>query len=356
MCGIVHVKRKTGTPAKNSVIKRYKKQKSRGSEGFGFVQIIDGKVKLGGRAEDEKEILEMLEKSDASEILFHHRTPTSTPNIVEATHPIIVKNKKLKYNYYVVHNGIIYNDIELRDEHIKEGFKYTTDIEKKYITRGQVYTENMFNDSEAVAIDFVKCIESGEEMKARGSMALIALQFEKTTKKAIALFFARNVDNPLCIEKHPDFMAITSENGKSIMPNCLYRLDYETDLISEKYMRIGFLNYVTGGYYNSNTGNYVHGTSSQYGLRDDDDYGQGAWDSDGYARPIKSQDELQDEFRYAWDDMMQDLRDKIAEAKKAENWDEVNELEEEYQDAQDDYLEMKADALRSGKLRRMGFN
>jgi hypothetical protein len=37
-----------------------------------------------------------------------------------------VSNKMLKFDYYVVHNGMISNDEELKKEHEKLGFAYTT--------------------------------------------------------------------------------------------------------------------------------------------------------------------------------------------------------------------------------------
>ena len=106
MCGIIYAKSKKGKPVKNIVWQKYLGQKHRGDEGFGFVAIKDGIATIY-KAEKEKTIKDLIGRVDADEILFHHRYPTSTPNIVQATHPIEVHLRKAKYKYCVVHNGVI---------------------------------------------------------------------------------------------------------------------------------------------------------------------------------------------------------------------------------------------------------
>lgn len=239
MCGIIHVKRRDGKLANRLVLKRFEKQSSRGTEGFGYVEINNGIVGAEVRTQTEKAMKLKIAESKATEILFHHRTPTSTPNFVEATHPIYVSHKMLKYDYYVVHNGIISNDDELKKQHALKGFQYTTEIIKKWITKGKTYKLEMYNDSEALAIDFCLSIEQGLEMKAQGSIALVALQFTKKTRKAINLYFCRNIGNPLKIEQARDFMAISSESGKEIRNNILFRYNYATDVITEEDYRVG---------------------------------------------------------------------------------------------------------------------
>ena len=239
MCGIIHVKRKQGILANKSVIKRYLKQKNRGTEGFGFIEIKNGLVVGGKRSEGEKEILKALEESTADEILFHHRMPTSTPNFIESTHPIVVKHKSLKYHYYVVHNGIISNDKDLKKLHVGEGFRYTTAIKEQWITKGNVYSNEIFNDSEALAIDIAKSIENKTAMESRGSIAVIALQVDKKTKEAVALYYGRNYGNPLKVELGKDLFGISSESGKDLKSDTLYRYDYITDEITKEEKDIG---------------------------------------------------------------------------------------------------------------------
>ena len=368
MCGIIHIKRKNGILANKSVIKRYNKQKTRGTEGFGFIELKDGKVVGGKRAEDEKDILEALEKSEADEILFHHRTPTSTPNFIESTHPIVVKHKSLKYNYYVVHNGIISNDEDLKKIHQKEHFNYTTAIKKQWITKGNTYSSEIFNDSEALAIDFAKAIESGKPLESKGSIATIALQVDKKTKRAIALYYGRNSGNPLKVELGKDLFGISSESGKELKVDILYRYDYATGDITEESKPIGQFTYSGYGYgadddapsfgnWNQDTGRWENTrkgfNSCGVNYADYDD---------NYAGDVKPLENMvdDDDFVYEWDEMIDELEDKIKEARRSEDYDRVIELEGEL-DAMEIYFqelkeESRRDAKKAKEIReRIGF-
>ena len=244
MCGLIYCKRHNSDKSVASMIgKRFRNQKERGTQGFGYVEIKNGIVTGEIRTQTEKEMLEHLTASTAEEILFHHRIPTSTPNFIESTHPIKVSHKSLKYNYYVIHNGIINNDNKLKEKHTKQGFSYNTEIKKKWITTQQTYIETLFNDSESLAIDFCLSLEKKKSMESEGSIAFIALQYEKTTGKAINLFFGRNGGNPLCIESNKEFLAISSESGKEIETDTLYQYNYETTEITSRDYDIGISDY-----------------------------------------------------------------------------------------------------------------
>lgn len=356
MCGIIHIKRKKGVMANKSVAKRYQKQKARGTEGFGFVELKEGVVIGVQRSEKEKDILELLSKSTADEILFHHRTPTSTPNFVESTHPIAVRHKKFKYNYYIVHNGIISNDDDLKAIHEKEDFVYNTSISKQWVTSGQTYESSMFNDSEAVAIDFAKSIETGEAMKSKGSIAIMALQVDKKTKKAIALYFGRNIGNPLKIENDKDFLGISSESGKDIPQDMLYCYTYETKEITEKAKDIGSLysyyskvhdEYPDYGHYDEATGTWIESKTKQSGLGINDISGYDDYADDDY-----------DEFDFDYDDMINNLEKKITDAYRLGDYDKMCELEEEKESLYQNYKELVEESKRNKKSRKdkMGFH
>lgn len=283
MCGIIHCKKQNKNEKANKlVIKRFEKQRSRGTQGFGYVEIKNGIVVAEVRTQTEKEIMEKLEKSEADEIMFHHRLPTSTPNIIESTHPIRVFNDNLKYGYYVVHNGVIRNDEELREQQVKDGFEYTTELKKQFVTNKNVYSEIMWNDSEAVAIDFCQAIETSKKMTSEGSIAIVALQFEKKSGKAIALYFGRNEGNPLKIENDANFLSISSESGKDLKTNTLYRYDYSKNAISESKMTIG-----------------IYQTSlNSWGYNDWEDYYSKKY-SGGY---FDDNEDFDDEENFVWED------------------------------------------------------
>lgn len=237
MCGIVYVKRFDGKIARKQVIKRYHKQKDRGEDGYGYLTIDPRhKVSKVHRFQFEHEAKAALERSESKEILLHHRFPTSTPNLVEATHPIVVSHDELEYDYYVVHNGVITNDDSLKDKHEKLGYKYTTELFKTYKTSlgGITYNHgSVYNDSEALAIELARTIEGKQKVaNAEGAIAYIALQ---TTKggKAVALYYGTNGRNPLCVTLDKQFIAIASEGGRAIAAHTHYKYVYASGAVEE---------------------------------------------------------------------------------------------------------------------------
>lgn len=244
MCGIVAVCRFDEKPAAKMVLKRYRYQKTRGSEGYGYVDVR----KNGGfggyvRATDEEQITEALEENTNPFVIFHHRFPTSTKNIVEAAHPIKVSHPSLKHDYYVIHNGIIWNADDLKSEHSKLGFTYSTTIVTKYVTTVKTYTlpTSAFNDSEALAVELALKIEGKKEaITCRGSIAFIALQVDKGSNKATAMYYGRNSGSPLKLEIASTFFALKSEgHGISLDTDILYRYDVKTGQNSQEKVKIG---------------------------------------------------------------------------------------------------------------------
>jgi len=253
MCGLAYVRRLDKKPAYKSLWKRYKHQRERGQSGFGYVAI--GAQCTTRRTEGEKEIERHLAKETSHEILFHHRLPTSTPNLAEMAHPIEIRNALLKYTYLVAHNGIVTNDEELKQEYERLGFQYTTAMAKKYVTREKTYKADMWNDSETFAISLALAIEGKKKkVEARGSSAFIALQVDRKNAP-LALYFGRNDGNPLYSNQQKGVLiSLTSEgSGVLITPHTLYRYDYKANATTEKEMEVGNkdYNYYIPSYYNT---------------------------------------------------------------------------------------------------------
>lgn len=216
MCGIVYVKRKDGKPANRSIRKRYFHQKERGQEGFGYIAIKDNRVVSYKRTQTEGEIMKALEKEDASEILFHHRFPTSTPNIPESAHPIFVSQPgKLDHDYLIVHNGVIQNADELKVTHEALGFKYRTELTTlARSSEGVEYEiDTEFNDSEALAIETALAVDGHKSLiGTRGTAAVIGFQVNEEGF-VLNRFFYRNEGNPLRIRNDAVMVSITSLGG-----------------------------------------------------------------------------------------------------------------------------------------------
>jgi predicted glutamine amidotransferase len=226
MCGVLGVianpKAKVKIDANEKIIYQYEDQYKRGQEGFGIVRFSNGKIDGIDRACTPTKFLMDLTTHKSESIIAHHRMPTSTDNKIDQTHPIFVSNKELKYDYYVVHNGVIRNDTELKKYHEKLGYKYRTEVTEEKWSGGYYSTqysrvETKWNDSETMAIDLARYIENLQrELKIEGSAAFIAIQVEKGTDKIQKIFFGRRL-NPIKIESEKGYIILSSEGkGKEI--------------------------------------------------------------------------------------------------------------------------------------------
>jgi len=253
MCGIIAVLQKDKNPTR-AIQKRYHMQKDRGNDGFGYVAIKDNKVVSIQRS--EKDIFKKMEKEDANFIIFHHRYPTSTPNLKEMAHPIHIKSRTLKNEYLFLHNGIVSNDDELKEKHKKMRIPYSTEMKKKteYKTKTNTYIsqENYYNDSEAFSIEVALFLEKKQNsIEAIGSSAFIAIQYTNSTVKNI--FFGRNTGNPLKYQTQKDFFCISSESGNnSVLVDEMYKIS-KTDVHNIEHYPVDIGKMRTIGYTGYNT-------------------------------------------------------------------------------------------------------
>jgi len=246
MCGIVFIHNRAGNSAKKSVRKRYHQQKERGKEGFGYLAVEKtGKISKFMRCTDEGTIMKSLNDEQSPIIMFHHRFPTSTPNYAEMAHPIEVNNQMLRYKYYVIHNGVITNDAELKKRHTSKGFEYSTYGAKLIQTRKQKSILNYFyNDSECLAIELALAIEQEKsKIDIRGSLAFVLAQVDKKTNVVRAFYYGRNEGSPLKLDNSNNIFSLTSQSraasANEIAPNQLYCYEPLTSSISVREFNYG---------------------------------------------------------------------------------------------------------------------
>jgi predicted glutamine amidotransferase len=360
MCGIIFVERRNECLANSMVLKRFEKQRQRGTDGFGYISINDGIVRKTVRAEDEKDIIPKLAKEKDKCILFHHRYPTSTPNLKEATHPITVSHPSLKFDYHVVHNGVISNPDELKKNHLKLGFIYTTRIVTETKTISTIYSEECYNDSEAFAIDFALSLENDKEIKSSGSIAFIALQVNKETKKVNRVYYGRNYGNPLKVEEDKTYFCLSSETGTLIDANILHCYDMENRTTTMKAKKIGIYHDYSSYYGGGN----IHNSCSVYKDDYDDDFpnyrmpriGQefmnnedDGYDDDFLDVEMQALEDFYDADPYLVKQMTQDeltelqsYKDEIQRLNREMNYDEMTDKELE----KDDFLFQVAERIR----------
>jgi hypothetical protein len=214
-------------PVNNAVLDQFEDQHGRGTQGFGIIKIGEsGEYKVDRATEGYKFIYD-IHQDPVRGMIVHHRTPTSSNNFLNQTHPIEVDNGSLKHKYFVVHNGIISNDDDLKEAHEKLGFVYGTEYKDK----------SKYNDSEGFAIEIARFIEGQiDRLDILGSAAFICIQVSKKTNRILKLFFGRNT-NPLNMAKTRGKLFLSSAGqGNEIEPEILYecRLDEEMKLSKRK--------------------------------------------------------------------------------------------------------------------------
>lgn len=256
MCGVLFARRRDKHPVKKALLKRYSHQATRGKKGYGFLEIVNGKVQEVQRFETENQAEAAVKQSSASEILFHHRLPTSTPNEKDMTHPIVVKNKELASDYYVIHNGVMRNEHTLKAKHEELGYEYTTLRQEITIVKSKNHkketTVEGFNDSEAFAIELARFLDGkSDKIDAVGTIAFICIETDHKGN-VLSIHYGRNAGNPLVIENNGDLFFIKSEGNKDdemVPVDRLHTIDYKTGTLLVKEVPIGRIqSYQESGY------------------------------------------------------------------------------------------------------------
>lgn len=256
MCGIVAFASVKPTPdTLENALDAYGSQSHRGQKGFGLSLVSPNLHITICRATSEMTLLfrALTMKADGGRFraaLFHHRMPTSTKNTITGTHPFQVSHSQLKYHHIVVHNGIISNDKALEKDHREAGFVY------------QSWDGNVFNDSEAGAIEYAKAIEDeGYAIKSFGSQAYSSIVTSKRTHRAVAITFGTNGQNPIKYIHDPvnKTLSLASElsGGVYAAANTLYTFNLITGELTSRPLSF-MVNPI--GYYYDNWQGYNRGS------------------------------------------------------------------------------------------------
>jgi len=307
MCGIIsnfYHKPIDGKDNKAIIAKQYYKQQSRGTQGAGYIVIDnDNKIHVHRDSNNTNALIQLAKYEYVKACIFHHRFPTSTDNIAQCSHPIHVSIKGLKYDYYVVHNGVINNDDALKLVHNKEGIVYNTehvqvDGTTYTFNNGDTYESNSdstrYNDSEGIAIEYARLIENKVTTleHVTGSYALMAVQVDRKTKKAVAVYSYRNSLNPLKLSGDYVFSLASENTGTDIVAGRLYTCDMQgviTDRLVIEYLPVTS----QAGFYKGTTSTTYMGTLPW--TDDDEEYNAPYSEMADYDKL----DALYDEFKRA---------------------------------------------------------
>ena len=231
MCGILFQQSSDRSPVNGSVIANYIRQRSRGTQGFGFAFLnSEGGVSVK-RDTGEEGIIEDAVRCLSHCVMFHHRMPSSTGNTLESTHPFRVACGDSLF--YVVHNGIISNDDEL--------FKYHTDLGISYVSYegGGKHARAEFNDSEALAWDIALTLKGGQPgLRAKGMNAFIVMEADKDNRLKL-VHFAHNFSAPLKVRLDDSGILLGSETpGEAVKTDTLYTFDPKTMKVDEREFKV----------------------------------------------------------------------------------------------------------------------
>ncbi len=246
MCGLIAAinSNKEKTPVNDKIVDMYEEQYRRGTEGFGIITIDKNKKLNIKRATEPAKFMYDLHNNLEAMVLAHHRTPTSTKNKLSQTHPILVENNILDYTYYVMHNGMIRNCDELKDEHEKMGFIYTTEIPKEegvIIYNGTRSHTAKYNDSESLAIEMVLYLEKKQsKVFFDGSAAFLIIKIDKKTNKAVEFIYGRHI-NPLNLEIKDNILTLASEGpGELIEEDKIFTINLSSNSLEATEQNLNF--------------------------------------------------------------------------------------------------------------------
>lgn len=212
MCGLIgHISKKEISDSGQRIIEQYQDQHERGTKGFGLMEISKTDFIIKRATEPTKALLD-VRFSKTPIALFHHRQPTSTDNKLRQTHPLKITHSELKFDYYVIHNGVITNSDELFKTHTEElGYVYetyepgTTSVHTSYNWREK------YNDSECFAIELARYLDGKEkEINIKGSAAFILVRVNKKTGKPDKIMWGRNDRNPIELHETKSGLLIAS--------------------------------------------------------------------------------------------------------------------------------------------------
>lgn len=126
MCGIIGISVNSPNHIKRDTYQVYRNQQYRGKQGFGLaIKHLNGGIeRVRTRFEHEifKEPLwDNIQEGDL--VLFHHRIPTSSPNIPACNHPLANSTQTL----FLAHNGIITGYDELNQRNFESKIELNED-------------------------------------------------------------------------------------------------------------------------------------------------------------------------------------------------------------------------------------
>lgn len=232
MCGIIGTYVNDPEYIKSEIMLIYEAQKTRGTDGFGIlVRKEDGSF-VRDRTTTYSEIKKSHVWNEISEnnvVIFHHRQPTSTPNVPKCNHPFVNEDSTIA----LAHNGIVPIHIQQKLlKHLKNHQFESTYVEKVLVEdcpaktqkktkrtariKRRTIKKRIYTDSEIVLHYFEELVKYGKHDALEKIQTEISGTFLITMRNSDSLYFLSNSSDIAIYESETGNTYVTSEIGKAI--------------------------------------------------------------------------------------------------------------------------------------------
>jgi len=269
MCGIIGVKVVKAKKIRKSIKRIYTQQVHRGTDGYGVAIGVNGEIiRHRSKGEDIFNPSNWRDIQNGASVLFHHRIPTSTPNMECCNHPIMNEKQTMA----LIHNGMVSQYLGIWTELEEEGHKFETELRYNTHDKGEVTECAEITDSEVLVHLLEGHKDFGEGVKKLVDTIGYFSAFAFIRKNDDKIYLYSN-GMPLCVyeDKHGNIF-FSSENPYGNYYNNIELSHGEYGYIDENgYKKLGKVKRdwkLYGGYYSE--GDYDYGKGYKY--RDDDQF------------------------------------------------------------------------------------
>ena len=207
MCGIVGIIQNTDSYIGKEIVESLTNLEYRGYDSVGIASITNGEIVI---QKDQGKIAEVLEKINLGKIqgkvaIGHTRWATHGPPSKENAHPHVDCKKQIS----VIHNGIIENFQQLKEELLEKGHVFQSDTDTEIIPHliEEYFEAEKLSIKEAI----IKAVERIEG--TYGICVISTLEPDKIfcAKKDSPLVIGINKDRMFCASDIPAFLSYTQD-------------------------------------------------------------------------------------------------------------------------------------------------
>ncbi len=205
MCGIVGIVQQRTAKIGKDIVEALTRLEYRGYDSVGIASISDGKVVI---TKDEGKIAEVVEKIDVGSIvgniaIGHTRWATHGPPSKENAHPHIDCNGEIS----VIHNGIIENFQQLKEELNNQGHVFQSDTDTEIIPH--MIEQLVKKDKQSLKDAIIQAVKRLEGTFAICVVSSLEPDRIYCAKRDSPLVIGINSDRMFCASDIPAFLAQT---------------------------------------------------------------------------------------------------------------------------------------------------